>query len=60
LLDSAQQAAVVAMVCGPPPEGRARWTARLVAEEVVKRGIADEIGRETARVGMARILAGCD
>jgi len=38
------------MVCGPPPEGRARWTVRLVAEEVVKRGIATEIGRETARV----------
>jgi hypothetical protein len=31
LLDSTQQAAVVAMVCGPPPAGRARWTVRLVA-----------------------------
>src|ERR1700761_5635828 len=27
-LDSTQQAAVIAMVCGPPPEGRARWTVR--------------------------------
>src|ERR1700677_3891946 len=26
MLDSTQEAAVVAMVCGPPPEGRARWT----------------------------------
>src|SRR4051812_12731541 len=34
-LDSAQRAAVVAMVCGPAPEGRARWTVRLVAEHAV-------------------------
>ena len=39
-LDSAQEAAVIAMVCGPPPSGRARWTIRLVTEQVVQRGIA--------------------
>jgi putative transposase len=54
LLDSTQQAAMVAMVCGPAPEGRARWTVRLIAEEAVKRGIAERIGRETARVTLAR------
>ena len=53
LLDSTQQAAIVAMVCGPPPEGRARWTVRLVAMEAVKRGIAPQLGRETARVALA-------
>ena len=53
LLDSTQQAAVVAMVCGPPPEGRARWTVRLVALEAVKRGIAPQLGRETARIALA-------
>ena len=53
LLDSTQQAAVVAMVCGPPPTGRARWTVRLVAEQAVKRGIAERLGRETARVTLA-------
>lgn len=25
---------IIAMVCGPPPEGRARWTVRLIAEEL--------------------------
>jgi len=50
LLDSTQQAAVIAMVCGPPPAGRARWTVRLVAEQAVRRGIAEQMGRETARV----------
>lgn len=38
------------MVCGPPPDGRARWTVRLIVEEVLKRGIVEAIGRETVRV----------
>ena len=33
MLDSTQQAALVAMVCGPPPEGRERWTVRLLAAQ---------------------------
>lgn len=49
-LDARQAAAIVAMVCGPPPDGRARWTVRLLVEEVVKRGIVEAIGRETIRV----------
>jgi putative transposase len=49
-LDSTQEAAVVAMVCGPTPEGRARWTVRLVAEQAVKKRIVDKIGRETIRL----------
>ena len=53
-LDSTQQAAVVAMVCGPPPDGRARWTVRLAAEQAVRRGIVDDIGRESIRVVLAR------
>jgi hypothetical protein len=54
MLDSTQEAAVVAMVCGPPPEGRARWTVLLVAEQAVKRGLAERMGRETARVRARR------
>jgi hypothetical protein len=38
------------MVCGKPPEGRARWTVRLVAEEAVKRRLDPRAGRETIRV----------
>jgi transposase len=52
-LDSAQEAAVVAMVCGPPPVGRARWTTTLAAQEAVHRGIVPRIGRETIRVVLA-------
>jgi Homeodomain-like domain len=53
-LDSSQEAAVVALVCGPPPEGEARWSTRLIAEEVSRRGIVDSIGRETIRAMLAR------
>jgi hypothetical protein len=45
---------VVALVCGPPPEGQSRWSTRLIAEEVSRRGIVDRIGRETVRVMLAR------
>src|SRR6202051_5271817 len=36
-LDAQQRQRIVALVCSPPPEGRARWTVRLLAEETVKR-----------------------
>src|SRR5215831_10001019 len=38
------------MVCSSPPEGRARWTVRLVAEEAVKRKLVPRVGRETIRM----------
>src|SRR3954451_12626025 len=38
------------MVCSDQPEGRARWTVRLVAEEAVKRKLVPKVGRETVRV----------
>jgi len=43
---------LVAMLCGPSPSGRARWTVRLAAEEAVERGIVADVGRETVRVVM--------
>ena len=52
-MDSTQEAAVVALACGPAPEGRARWTTRLLAEEAVRRRIVDKVGREKIRVVLA-------
>ena len=49
MLDARQQAAIVAMVCGPPPEGRSRWTIVLTAHEAKRRGIVAKVGRETIR-----------
>jgi putative transposase len=50
LLDDRQRQRIIAMVCSDPPEGRARWTVRLVAEEAVKRKLVPKVGRETVRV----------
>ena len=50
LLNDSQKQRIVAMVCGKPPEGRARWTVRLIAEEAVKRKLVPRAGRETIRV----------
>jgi hypothetical protein len=49
-LDKRREVAVVAMVCGSPPEGRARWSVRLATVEAHKRGIANTVGRETIRL----------
>ena len=50
LLEDSQQQRIIAMVCSDPPEGCARWTVRLVAEEAVKRRLVPRVGRETIRV----------
>ena len=49
-LDQQQQQRIIAVVCSPPPEGRARWTVRLLTEEVIKRKLVPHVGRETIRV----------
>ena len=49
-LDVNQSQRIIAMVCGPPPAGQARWSVRLIAEEAVKRKLASKVGRETIRI----------
>ncbi|WP_437992466.1 helix-turn-helix domain-containing protein [Sorangium sp. So ce145] len=43
LLDSAQTAALITMVCNPPPEGRARWTIALVTDKAERRKIVRSV-----------------
>ena len=50
LLEDSQKQRIIAMVCSDPPEGCARWTVRLVAEEAIKRRLVPRVGRETIRV----------
>jgi len=50
LLDDSQKQRLIAMVCSSPPEGRARWTVRQVAQEAVKRKLVPRVGRETIRM----------
>jgi transposase len=50
VLNESQRQRIIAMVCSEPPEGCARWTVRLVAEEAVKRKLVPRVGRETIRI----------
>ena len=50
LLKDSEKQRIIAMVCADPPEGYARWTVRLVAEQAVERRILPRVGRETIRV----------
>lgn len=50
LLQASDKQRIIAMVCSQPPEGRARWTVRLVAAEAVKRKLVPDVGRETIRI----------
>jgi Homeodomain-like domain len=43
------EAHLVALSCGEPPEGFARWSLRLLADRVVKLNYVDSISHETVR-----------
>ena len=48
-LDGRQQAHIIAVACSEPPQGRARWTLRLLAAKVVQLDFAESISPETVR-----------
>jgi len=50
LLDAEYGQRIIAMVCGPPPAGRARWTVRLIAEEAVKRKLVEQVSPATVHI----------
>src|SRR5260370_33773991 len=43
ILEDSQKQRIIAMVCSQAPEGRARWTGRLVAEQAVKRKLGPRV-----------------
>ena len=49
VLDGEKEAKLIAMCCGKPPEGRARWTLRLLAGNMVELDIVESISYETVR-----------
>lgn len=49
LLDGEQEAKLIAARLGPPPQGYANWTLRLLARKVVELEIVEAISHETVR-----------
>ena len=48
-LDGIQEAQLVTLACSPAPNGRGRWTLRLLADKLVELEIVDGISHETVR-----------
>lgn len=48
-LDGKAEAQLIACSCGPPPEGRSKWTLKLLADKAVELELVDSISRETVR-----------
>jgi transposase len=46
-LDGAQEARLIALTCSPPPEGQARWTMKLLADELVELEVVESIDPAT-------------
>jgi len=49
VFDGKKEKELLAIASGPPPEGRARWTLHLLADEVVRLDIVDSVSYETVR-----------
>jgi transposase len=52
-LSAKEEALLIATACSGPPEGRARWTLELLADEMVKLTDHAELSRETVRRRLA-------
>jgi len=49
LLDGAQEAHLIALACSAPPEGKPRWTLRLLADRMVELEYVESLSHETVR-----------
>lgn len=48
-LDGRAEARLIALACSEAPEGRERWTLRLLADKAVELGIVEAVSHETVR-----------
>lgn len=48
-LDGKAEAQLIAVACSAPPEGQTRWTLRLLADELVRLEVVENVSYETVR-----------
>ena len=53
-LDGEKEARLIALACSEPPEGRARWTLRMLAEKMVQLCYLDSVSHETVRQALKK------
>ena len=49
VLDGAAEATLIAVACSPPPDERARWTLRMLADKLVELEVVPAVSTETVR-----------
>src|SRR5436190_22492744 len=49
VLDGTAEAKLIALACSPPPDERARWTLRMLADKLVELEVVDAVCPETVR-----------
>jgi len=54
-LDGRGEAQLIAIACGDPPEGRARWTCRLLADKLVELEVVEAISHKTVWVTLKKM-----
>lgn len=58
VLDGRAEARLVALACSQAPEGRSRWTLRLLADRMVELGHVGGVSRETVRRTLKKTNSG--
>jgi hypothetical protein len=58
ILDGRSEAHLVAICCGPAPEGRAAWSLQLLADEMVARGVVTRISADTVGRALKKMSCG--
>ena len=49
VIDGEKEAHLVALACGDAPDGRSRWTLRLLGQHMVELGHVERVSHETIR-----------
>ena len=57
-LDGRAEARLIALACSEAPDGRARWSMRLLADQAVELGIVDAVSHETVRKTLKKTNSG--
>jgi hypothetical protein len=56
ILDGEGEARLTALACGVTPDGRKRWTLRLLAGKLVEMEVVDSISHETVRRALKKTI----
>lgn len=58
ILDGEQEARLIALACSAPPDGRAKWTLQLLADQLVTLEVVEAISDQTVRRTLKKTNSG--